>query len=158
MQEMRHVIAIDPGAKGGLACTDSEGVVQAENMPEGMTAIVDRLRELTAGLPGLISVVEKVGNWVPGDHPNAATKFARHCGHVEAALYSLGVPLEDVAPSVWMRSMGVLPKDKSARKRAIKELMARRYPHLDVTLVTADALGVLTWYLGKSTGRRPGGK
>jgi len=142
---MKSVIAIDPGLSGGIAWVDSEGVVGAERMPDGMTAIVDRLRELSCSLAGCTGVVEKVGQWVPGDHPNAATKFARHCGNVEATLYGLGVPFREVAPGVWMRSLGKLPSEKAARKRAIRELMARRYPHLKVTLKTADALGILTW-------------
>ncbi|MEI6150493.1 MAG: hypothetical protein WCS01_15445, partial [bacterium] len=86
--------------------------------------------------------------WMPGDHPNAATKFARHCGNVEAGLYSMGIPFEEVAPGVWMKTLGSLPKEKADRKRMIRELMARRYPHLRVTLDTADALGILTWKLG----------
>ena len=125
----------------------TDGVVSAERMPEGMTAIVDRLRGLAAELVGCEGVMEKVGLWVPGDHPNSATKFARHCGNLEAALYSAGVAFREVAPGVWMRALGKLPADKGARKRAIRELMARRYPHLKVTLSTADALGILTWSL-----------
>lgn len=144
---MRCVIAIDPGASGGVAWVDAEGIVGAEAMADGMTAIVDRLRELTCELRGCAAVVEKVGMWLPGDHPNSATKFARHCGNVEAALYGLGVPMREVSPGVWMRTLGKLPSEKGARKRAIRELMARRYPHLRVTMKTADALGILTWEL-----------
>jgi len=145
---MKRLLAIDPGASGGFAWVDYDGIVQAESMPVGMTAVVDRMRELAAELVGIVGVVEKVGLWMPGDHPNAATKFARHCGQIEAGLYSLGIPFEDVAPGVWMKSLGVLPKEKADRKRMIRELMARRYPHLRVTLDTADALGLLTWKLG----------
>ena len=72
-------------------------------------------------------------------------KFARHCGHLEAALYTLGVPRRDVAPGVWMKCLGTLPKDKPQRKRAIREAMAVRHQHLAVTLATADALGILEW-------------
>lgn len=144
---MKYMLAIDPGASGGLAWVDSDGVVQTEAMPDGMTAMVDRLRELVTEMPGLGAVIEKVGLWMPGDHPNAATKFARHCGQIEAALYALGIPFEDVAPGVWMKTLGALPKEKADRKRMIRELMARRYPHLRVTLDTADALGLLTWKL-----------
>ena len=137
-----------------MAWVDAEGVVGAERMPDGMTAVVDRLRGMSCELAGCTAVVEKVGQWVPGDHPNAATKFARHCGNVEAALYGLGIPFRDVAPGVWMRSLGKLPSEKAARKRAIRELMARRYPHLSVTLKTADALGILTWELERERRRR----
>lgn len=145
---MKRLLAIDPGASGGLAWVDGDGVVEAESMPDGMTAVVDRLRGLAAELPGVACVIEKVGLWMPGDHPNAATKFARHCGQLESALYALGIPSEDVAPGVWMKSLGALPKEKADRKRMIRELMSRRYPHLRVTLDTADALGMLTWKLG----------
>jgi hypothetical protein len=113
-------------------------------MPDGMTAQVDRLRALAAELPGLTAVMEKVGTYVPGNHVGSACTFARHCGHLEAALYALGIPFTEVAPGVWMKKLGTLPKDKPERKRAIRELMARRFPELEVTLKTADALGLLT--------------
>ena len=142
---MNSLLAIDPGASGGLAWTDAAGAVHAEPLPEGMTAIVDRLRELAAELPGLTAVVENVGYWMPGDHPNSAAKFARHCGELDAALYALGIPaLRKPTPASWMAKLGTLPKEKAARKRAIRELMARRHPHLRVTLATADALAMLS--------------
>ena len=146
---MKPIIAIDPGASGGIAWRDSDGIVHAEPMPEGMTAQVDFLRSLAAALLGAEAVTEKVGYWMPGDHPNSATKFARHCGHLEAALYALAVPFVAVAPAVWMKKLGTLPKDKQERKRAIKEEMQRRYPSLTVTLATADALGMLAVRLGE---------
>ena len=137
-------LAIDPGASGGLAWRDADGIVHAEPMPDGMTAQVDFLRSLAAGLPGLTAIMEKVGTYVPGNHVGSACTFARHCGHLEAALYALGIPFTEVAPAVWMKKLGALPKDKPERKRAIRELMARQFPALDVTLKTADALGILS--------------
>jgi hypothetical protein len=81
--------------------------------------------------------------YVPGNHVGSACTFARHCGHLEAALYTLGIPFTEVAPAVWMKKLGALPKNKQARKRAIREEMQRRFPALGVTLGTADALGLL---------------
>ena len=141
---MQPILSIDPGASGGLAWRDSDGIVHAERIPDGMPAIVDRLRALTIENKGLLAIVERVGGYMPGNSGPAACKFARHCGHIDAALYALGVPVRQVAPSVWMRALGALPADKGARKRSIRDLMATRYPHLDVTLATADALGILT--------------
>jgi hypothetical protein len=43
---MTPFLAIDPGASGGLAWRDADGIVHAEPMPDGMTAQVDRLRSL----------------------------------------------------------------------------------------------------------------
>ena len=140
-----RIITIDPGAGGGIAWRhDEPEQVEAVNMPEGMTAQADLLRSLSAqGFRK--AVVEKVGGYMPGNSGPAACKFARHCGHIEALCYAYGIAVEYVAPRTWMKAIGALPKDKGERKRAIKEAMARRYPHLDVTLKTADALGIMAW-------------
>ena len=145
---MKPIIAIDPGASGGIAWRDNDGVVDVEPMPEGMTAQIDFLRSLIASLPNADAVIEKVGTYMPGNSGPASCTFARHCGHLEAALYALGCPAKAVLPRTWMQTMGSLPKDKADRKRAIKEEMQRRYPALSVTLKTADALGLLVYHIG----------
>ena len=135
-------LAIDPGASGGLAWHDQDGVVQAEKMPPTMTDLVDRLIELKA--TGITkAVIERTGTYVPGNSGPGAVKFSRHCGHIEAALYALGFSTTQVAPSVWQKRLGALPKNKLERKNAIKTKMAAKYPHLRVTLATADALAIL---------------
>lgn len=153
----RYTIAIDPGAAGGIAWHDKDGMAQALPMPGGMAAQVEALRSLWFELSGngaiAVAVVEKTGTYMPGNSGPSAATFARHCGHLEAALYTLGIPTEQVAPGVWQRALGSLPKDKGERKRAIKEHMARRYPHLKVTLATADALAILTWTTQKESNR-----
>jgi hypothetical protein len=142
---MTSIVTIDPGAAGGLAWMDADGIARCEPMPDGMSAQADRLRALAAELPGLVAVMERTGSYMPGNSGPAAVTFARHCGHLEAILYALGLPTEQVAPGVWQKALGTLPADKPERKRAIKEQMARRFPALPVTLKTADALGILTW-------------
>jgi hypothetical protein len=142
---MKRILAIDPGASGGLAWTSLD-TIQSMPMPDGMTAQADQIREIAVLHPGIEAVVERVGTYRPGNSGPAAATFARHCGHLDAILYMAGIPVRwNPTPQTWMKSMGALPKDKMERKRAIKELMARRYPHLTVTLKTADALGILTW-------------
>ena len=147
---MRPILTIDPGASGGLGIFDTYNDVAAWSMPEGMTAQIDAIRAASAENPNLTAVIEKVGFHRPGNSAVSTAKFARHCGHLEAALYSVGVPFEEVAPGVWMKALGALPADKTARKNAIKEQVARRFPHLDVTLKTADALGMLVWAMQRS--------
>ena len=142
---MRRILAIDPGANGGFAWIDEDGIVHAQKMPDGMTAIADRIVELKHQ-GATEAVMEKVGGYMPGNSGPAAATFARHCGHLDATLYCAGLPCELVAPTVWQRPMN-LPKDKKQRKAAIKETMQRRYPHLRVTLSTADALAILTYFL-----------
>lgn len=141
-----RILAIDPGANGGLAWTDADGQVFAEPMPGSMTEFVDRIREIKTELQfPLQAIVEKVGGYMPGNSATAAVKFARHCGHIEAALYAIGVPAVEVSPQKWQKALGSMPREKAERKQAIKELMARRFPGIKVTLKTADALGILVW-------------
>ena len=138
------MIAIDPGAAGGIAYTDEDGNVQAIPMPEGMTEQIEAIQMLRAA-GHLKCIMENVGYHMPGNSATATAKFARHCGHLEAACYAFGISVEYVAPQKWMKALGTWSKDKRERKAQIKEAMARRYPHLTVTLKTADALGIYTW-------------
>ena len=148
-KEMQCILAIDPGAKGGFAWRDKDGIIQALSMPEGMADQADSLRNIVAENSGITAIIERTGTYIPGNSGVAAATFARHCGHLEAILYCFGIPAEQVAPQVWQKSLGALPKDKKQRKSAVKELMARKYPHLSVNLTTADALGILTWIEAK---------
>lgn len=147
---MKPILCIDPGASGGLALFSREGNVEAFPMRDGMTEQIDAIRHIAVTNPGIKAVIEKVGFHRPGNSAVSTAKFARHCGHLEAALYSVGIPFEEVAPGTWMKSLGALPADKTARKNAIKEQVARRFPHLAVTLKTADALGMLVWAMQRS--------
>ena len=152
-----RLIAIDPGAAGGIAWLDSDGIAYAEPMPEGMTAQIDLIRKLSITHTHKVTAyIERVGGYMPGNSGPAACKFARHCGHLEAACYAYGLPVIQVAPQTWQKAVGAMPKDKGERKRAIKEAMARRYPALSVTLKTADALGLLCWAVRNTNDERAG--
>lgn len=151
---MKGIIAIDPGISGGMAWIDADGRVDAETMPDGMTQQADRLRSLSIELSTPTVVIEKTGTARPTDAKTAAVKFARHVGNLEAIIYTLGMPSVAVAPVVWQRALGKLPKEKRDRKRAIRELMARRHPAISVTLKTADALGILCWAMEQNPTRR----
>jgi hypothetical protein len=146
---MKKLIAIDPGAGGGIAWSDRDGNVHAVKMPDGMSAQADFIRGACSNENIRVAVLERVGTYMPGNSGPAAATFARHCGHLDAILYMLSISVMPVAPGVWMKSLGAFPKEKKARKDAIKELMARTYPYLNVTLATADALGMLTWAIRK---------
>ena len=148
---MKPLIAIDPGASGGIAWTEN-GDPRCEKMPEGMTAQADLIQSIVMAEVnrGMTAIIERVGTYMPGNSGPAAATFARHCGHLEAILYMCGVSTEQVLPNKWMKSiMGEVPKDKKDRKNKIKGLMARKYLHLKVTLSTSDALGILTWGLSR---------
>ena len=145
-----NYIARDPGAGGGLAwCIGVR--IDCLPMPDGMTAQCDFIRQLRCEVVGAggdcACIIERVGA-MPSDGKASISKFMRHVGGIEAACYMAGLATIQVTPHKWMLAVcGVLPKNKPERKRAIKELMARRYPALNVTLKTADALGLLTYIM-----------
>lgn len=146
---MKEILAIDPGASGGLAYWNSDFErVEIQNMPDGMTAIIDTLMDLRSKGISIV-VIENVGGYRPGNSGPSACKFARHVGHLEATCYCLGFQATRVAPNTWMKSLGAFSKDKTERKREIKEMMARRYPYLNITLKTSDAVGILTYAMEK---------
>ena len=144
-----NIIAIDPGANGGIAIhgkVDGDYHTSVEQMPDIYPEIYDVLcNQFHRRIH--IAVVERVGFHRQGNNASASAKFARHCGHIEMALYAAGIPIQYVAPVTWQKAMGALPKDYKERKRKVKELMQARYPHINVTDWSADALGILTWAL-----------
>ena len=146
------VLSIDPGAGGAIVYRDEDGIVTAIKMPEGMTGLCDKLRELAAN--GYTSaIVERVGTYVPGNSGPAAASFARHCGQLDAAIYLNGIAIiANPTPGQWMKRIGV-PRfeEKPDRKRWLKEWAQRRFPSLTVTLVTADALAMLVAMIGENT-------
>jgi hypothetical protein len=153
---LKVIIAIDPGSvSGGIAWQDTDGRVFADSMPEGLSEIYSYLKGLVV-MVDRECVIERVGTYVKGNAGPAAATFARHCGHLDAILYALSIPVVDnPTPGQWMKAMGV-PKftgtparQKQLRKNWIKDKVSRRFPHLKVTLSTSDALGLLAYYLDK---------
>lgn len=137
-------IAIDPGKNGGIAFSIGDEPVGAVRMPATMTDLHAALLEISAKGTVVRVLVENTGTYRPGNSGPGAVKFARHCGHIEALVYALGLPCEQIPANRWMKSfLGTVPKAKKDRKLKIKEKVQRLYPHLDVTLLTADALGLL---------------
>jgi Holliday junction resolvasome RuvABC endonuclease subunit len=146
---MKIIIGVDPGLSGGLAVKHPDSPAVAYKMPDTPKGIYELLKALKETYAGeLTSVVERVGFYRPGNSAVSACKFARHCGSLEMALLALNIPIFYVVPNKWMKdTVGECPKEKGDRKRYIKERMEQMYPHIKVTLDTADALGILTYGL-----------
>jgi len=118
-------------------------------MPDGPVAQCDLLEEFHDTLTNPIIYMEKVGFHRQGNNASASCTFARHCGHLQGFIICLKMPLVEVTPQKWMTSLGKMPKEMAPRKRYIKNLMGIRFPHLRITLSTADALGIMEYALNK---------
>ena len=138
------IIGIDPGASGGVAVY-SNGTMESYGMPEGYTEIYDFLLHIKRAYPDCTAILEDVGKGIPGQSSKATATFARHNGHLEMALYALGIRSEKVTPQKWQKfysntignSKG---KTKTEWKNILKNEAKRRYPELNITLKTADAV------------------
>jgi hypothetical protein len=140
-----RIAAIDPGGSGGIAWVDWFGEWHAAPIPKAPRDWFELLVELT---PVKI-LVEKVGFHRIGNSASSSVKFARTCGLMEGFLIALEIPQEQVVPSKWMQGFlghGNVPKERAARKNAIKAKVQMLRPGVKVTLDTADAVGMLIWY------------
>lgn len=137
------IVAIDPGANGGIAIMTNSGNVVVEKLrSESLKAMLYQFKTFTGNDT---IALEDVGFHVKGNNAQASATFAKHVGHLEMALAANWLEPVYVKPREWMKALGPLPKDKSERKNEIKRLMQERYPHIKVTLWSSDALGILTW-------------
>lgn len=150
------IVAIDPGLSGGIAWRDQDGEAGAVPMPDTEGDIADVLRTLkvrAAGKP--VAVIEDVP-WVVGTrvNPAATAKLHRNVGYLHGVLHTLGFPIIRVLPRTWQSAFGLGTRRAAGSdtvwKNKLKAEAQRRYPALDVTLKTADALLLLD-YAERST-------
>lgn len=146
----RFILGIDPGASGGIAVYDRQGgvVVRTIAMPDTPPDIYEALKSIRDDLAqgDIVAVMEKVGQGMPGQSSSATAKFARHNGHLDMALYALGIPTTLVTPQKWQHhfsnqiglSKGLAKNDW---KNKLKALAQAQCPYLNnITLKTADAI------------------
>lgn len=148
---MKQILAIDPGASGGFAWIDSDGIPHCCAMPNTFGDVVSLLVQIkVAGIT--VAVVEEVGGFCGVGQPGSAMfKFGKVCGVIEGALMALGYRVELVKPQKWQKPFGLgttkQAGGKSEWKRKLKAEAQRRFPTADVTLKTADALLILDYAL-----------
>lgn len=168
------IIAIDPGLSGGIAWV-KDGKAETVPMPStpaGIRDVLDKARtfidplndgsgQAWHGYYDCICYIEKVGA-MPRQGVSSTWTFAEHYGALKSILICLGIPKKDITPAKWQKGIGAtrpsVPKDatKSQREAAkregkhrIKEIVEARFPTLQVTLKTADALGILLYAIEK---------
>jgi hypothetical protein len=152
---MKTIIAIDPGAAGGIAVLYSCGRAVADPMPETEEDVVNYLRSLesAASVDGitLCAFVEKVGGFIKGNRAPGSTmfNFGFGCGVIEGALRAMRIRTVYVRPQEWQKhfSLGTAASSgsKTAWKNKLKAEAQRRFPQLKVTLKTSDALLILDY-------------
>lgn len=169
---VRVWIGVDPGASGGLAAVDAEGGIYTAKMPGTDVDVLEWFRAWAMRQTPLlvpVAVLEKVGGYVGGDgQPGSAMfKFGAGYGALRMALCAVGIPYDEVQPSVWQRAVGVSSRKKGKRvkgkmvggesktqyKNRLKQRAQQLYPGVEVTLATCDALLIAHYCRMKDEGK-----
>lgn len=145
-----HILAIDPGAKGGLVYGEYRNpafVNMPANLdtPEGLIELLDLLVDVKTSFSDVCAVVEKVGGYVGEAQPaSSAFKFGGADMAVKAMLVASRIPYMLVAPVTWQKHLdlpkrGRTPKGKAQHKRDLRDAAQALFPGRKITLQTADA-------------------
>ena len=164
-------IAIDPGASGGIAWHD--GAAHVAPMPPTDMDVRDLIRSIlqTAVHGGVETChIEKVGGFIggAGSPGSAMFGFGFGAGFIHGVLAAYEIPVLEVTPQRWQKALGlgtrqhVRPEPgraytkeqlngiraqdarlKAEWKNKLKAEAQRRFPGLNVTLKTSDALLIL---------------
>lgn len=147
---MPHILAIDPGAKGGLVYGEYRNPAFVNmpadlDTPEGLIELLDLLVDVKTSFPDVRAVVEKVGGYVGEAQPaSSAFKFGGADMAVKAMLVAARIPYVLVAPVTWQRHLDLpkrprTPKGKAQHKRDLRDAAQALFPGRKITLQTADA-------------------
>jgi hypothetical protein len=146
--DFHTLIAIDPGASGGIAVHKAGAPVAAFSMPATEADVLHLLRAQTPEPSRCVAFVERVGGFVGKAQPGSrAFTFGRGFGFLLGVLQERGVRVELVLPRTWQKSFNLGTASACASpadwKRKLRAEAQRRFPSLTVTLAVADALLLL---------------
>jgi hypothetical protein len=144
------MIAIDPGASGGIAYYQDRGlegkVAGAFKMPDTDREIVDVLKPDAAieRVAYLEDLVKFAGRNMPSSR---MATYADNWGFIRGVLTTLNYRIVIVPPKKWQKALGLGESKSHASKTAWKNHLKNRaeqlFPNIKVTLATADALLIL---------------
>lgn len=146
------IIGIDPGAGGAMAVWN-KGISKIYKCPKDTETMADIVKESlyinkTKNIGEVYAYMELV-HAMPHDGRSSLFKFGTNYGKWLGILGAFKVPTTLVSPQRWMKywkdKLNIkLSKDKSSRKRELKEI-ASHYTDKKITLYNADAI-LITMY------------
>ena len=143
---MKRILAIDPGASGGFAWRDIDGIVQCCAMPKEELEVVQLIRRLQQVE---FVLLEHVAGYIPGKFTPGSGMFNFGCGYgiIKGALHAYHMDFKIVAPHKWQKDLGMGAKKDYEKgwKNHLKEEAQSIYRDIKVTLKTADALLMLNY-------------
>jgi hypothetical protein len=144
---MKIIIAVDPGASGGISWNDITGTrITSIPMPDTEGDIVAFFTMLALSRPTL--VIEQVGGFTGKGQPGSAMfNFGMGFGFIKGVAQALKIPVVLVRPQQWQKDLSLGSKKTYEKqwKNHLKERAQQLFPHSNVTLKTADSLLILYW-------------
>ena len=141
---MRRILAIDPGASGGIAHF-ANGRVIVEPMPDTYGDIRDVMINYLS--QSEVVYLEKVGGYVGGKGApgSAMFNFGYNVGFLHGLIASMNLRMIEVTPQRWQKTISAGNKATHGTKwkAHLKQLAQQRQPALGITLKTADAILIL---------------
>jgi hypothetical protein len=151
-----NILAVDPGQGGGFAWvsyqanTTDKTIYGLQKMPSTTKDIITYLTQLRSiGIED--AVIEDVPKFAGKNIPSSTTAVLFYnVGVIEGTLQTLGFSVVRIAPAVWQKFFRLGTRRACASttewKNKLKAEAQRRYPELEITLATADALLLLDYY------------
>lgn len=143
----KKIIAIDPGANGGIAIfsVDKERLIEVVKMPDTPQDLLDLISKYQTNS---ICYLERVGG-LPGMGGASMFNFGKGFGHLEMALLCRKIPTTEVTPQKWQKALQLGTKghkSSSQWKNKLKAKAQQLYPKVPkITLATSDALLILEY-------------
>jgi hypothetical protein len=142
---VKRIMAIDPGASGGIAWVNADGITQAVSMPKTEGDIIEFMRSHSVNIEE--AYIEDVGKGVMPGRAIAMISLNINATVIRTALACFGVRVVMVRPQDWQATYSLGKRRDCASdtiwKNKLKSEAQRRYPTLEVTNMTADALLIL---------------
>jgi len=132
------ILAIDPGASGGLAFRTVSGPILCEPMPKNDENLIAAIGHYAQAFP-------------MGQTLKAYTmfKFGRGFGFLQGVLQSRGWRITLVRPQEWTKELGIGTSvdciSRTEWKNKLKAKAQELFPECHPTLATADALLILQY-------------
>lgn len=162
----RTLVGIDPGIQGGIAWQRPGEKACCVKMPDTEGDLIRLIRELNtvteyiadrdgcdrlsvtredAAVFYLEDLVKSTGSPMPG---SAMAVYGSNWGFIKGAIQMAGCELHLVGAKKWQKALSMGARgtmSKTEWKNKLKAEAQRRYPHLNITLATADALLILAY-------------
>ena len=141
---MTRILAIDPGASGGLAYLGPSGII-LNSMPETDQDISILVSDRLAISD--VVYIEKVGGYVGGKGAPGSSmfRFGYNVGFLHGLIAASKTRCIEVPPQRWQKTLGAGTKATHGTrwKAHLKQIAQQRQPRQVITLKTADAVLLL---------------